>query len=96
MVRLAHGRGAGGWGEVDRMREVTHYVCGVCGTEYAQKADCERCEGNHKKPLKIKSKHYAPITADASGYPRTIEVRMSDGKIVRYKRLREVEDGGLH
>ncbi len=71
------------------MREVTHYVCGVCGTEYAVKADCERCEENHKKPLKIKSTRYQPITADESGYPRTIDVRMSDSAIVRYKRLRE-------
>ena len=35
------------------MRKVEHYICEVCGTEYKDKALCEKCERLHKQGLTI-------------------------------------------
>ena len=35
------------------MRKVEHYICELCGTEYAEQRQCEICENSHKQPLRI-------------------------------------------
>lgn len=68
------------------MIEVKHYICEICNTEYKNKYSCQRCEKGHIKPLEIVKQKYVSIGNDASGYPVWIEVEMSNGKVVRYKR----------
>lgn len=71
------------------MKKVEHYICDVCGTEYAEMAKCEKCEKLHRHPVKITKARYIPFTQDATGFPVTIEVEFKDGKSTRtvtYKR----------
>lgn len=68
------------------MKEIKRYVCEICKTEYADKAQAQKCERAHKLPLEIVSYRYRPITDDKSGYPQTITVKMGDGKEATYKR----------
>ena len=71
------------------MKKVERFICEVCGTEYTDKARCGRCERSHKEPQKIVSATYRPITVDGTGYPEHLNVRISDGQTVRYKKLRQ-------
>lgn len=68
------------------MREKKLYVCEVCKTEYENKIDCQKCEKNHKFGEKIVRGRHLSIKQDAKGYPITIEVVMSDGETVRYRK----------
>ena len=68
------------------MREIRHYVCDICGTEYANRGKAETCEKSHKTPKKITYCYYRPISDDKSGYPQRITVEMSDGEKVLYQR----------
>ena len=72
------------------MTRVDHYICEICGTEYADKEKCRRCEKGHKEPEEIVKAHHRPITMDETGYPKTVDVLMSDKKTVRYKKLRQM------
>ena len=68
------------------MKEISMYVCEVCGTQYASRWDCETCESSHKIPKKIVGKRYVRKADNGSGYPVEISVEMSDGTIQTYKR----------
>ena len=68
------------------MKMNTRYQCEFCGTEYADKNNCKKCENNHKKNLKIVSKKYIAFKGDETGYPSKIDVEFEDGKIVTYKK----------
>ncbi len=35
------------------MKEVKHYICDICHTEYNDKFSCQKCEKSHKKTGKI-------------------------------------------
>lgn len=35
------------------MKEVKHFICEICGTEYNDKNNCLKCEKGHKTPVKI-------------------------------------------
>ena len=35
------------------MKETTLWKCDICGTEYRDKKQCQKCESNHKKEGKI-------------------------------------------
>lgn len=72
--------------EGEKMREKKLYVCEVCKTEYENKLACQKCEKNHKYGEKIVWGRHLSIGQDATGYPVTIDVVMSDGKTVRYKK----------
>ena len=72
------------------MKKVEHYVCDICGMEYADKGKCRQCEKGHKNPEEIVKVHHAPIVSDRTGYPDTIDILMSDKKTVRYKRIRHM------
>lgn len=66
------------------MKEVKHYICEICGTEYNDKRKCQDCEEGHKKPMKIVGEKYQPITANHLGIPTRIEVEMEDGRTYIY------------
>lgn len=82
------------------MKEITLYVCEICGTRYANKKEVENCEASHIKPKKLtKTMKFHPYKSGkdptltlyeasngAPQYPDWIDIEMQDGKIVRYKR----------
>lgn len=68
------------------MKEIKHYVCEVCGTEYSEKLNATTCEGNHKKIKCIKKCKYRSMRDDKTGMPLKIEVEMETGEIVAYSR----------
>ena len=68
------------------MKEVKHYMCEICGTEYAEKNMAEDCEKCHKRPELISHIRYLSKSQNGSGYPVAITVRMNDGTCQIYKR----------
>lgn len=68
------------------MKEVKHYICEICGTEYNEKSKAEACEKGHKKPVEITNADYISISNDRKGYPMRITVKMSDGTVCIYER----------
>lgn len=80
MVKGRKGRGI--------MKSVIHFICENCGAEYADKKKAAACEKTHLEPKEIVKCGYLPVTIDSSGYPQTIDVKMPDGTVRRYKRLR--------
>ena len=74
------------------MKEITLYVCEICGTRYANKKEVENCEASHIKPKKLtKTMKFHPYKSGKDPtltlqYPDWIDIEMQDGKIVRYKR----------
>ena len=70
------------------MKEVKHYVCEICGGQYNDKSKAHECEASHKKLMGIHHYDYQPFTVSKHGYPIKIYAKMSDGKIVLYKKLR--------
>ena len=54
------------------MKETTLWKCDICGTEYRDKKQCQKCESNHKKEGKIVKMRHLPYTSDQSGYPDKI------------------------
>ena len=68
------------------MKEVKHYICEVCGTEYRDKTDAEKCEKCHKQPVAIIRSRYISKSQNGAGYPVALEVQMNDGTFQVYKR----------
>lgn len=68
------------------MKEVKHYICEICGTEYADKNHCTKCERSHKKPVSIKRSRYLPITQNSLGIPITVTIEFENGSFYEYKR----------
>lgn len=73
------------------MKEVKHYICEICHTEYANEDEAWECEKTHKTPTKICQAIYKSMNADLLGYPQKIEVMMSDGQKVWFKRVKSGE-----
>lgn len=72
--------------EENDMKEVRHYICDICHTEYNDKLSCQNCEKSHKKTGKIVREHYISFTQNKTGYPYKIEVEFEDGAVITYKR----------
>ena len=68
------------------MKEVMHYVCEVCGTEYDNKYECARCEKGHRMPVKFIGSKYQPITINALGIPDVISIEFDNGEVYGYHR----------
>lgn len=69
------------------MKEIKHYVCEICGTEYKEKLRATDCEKNHKKPKKIKSCKYNPKSSDNTGLPSSVMIEFDDGTEVKFSRF---------
>ena len=67
------------------MKEVKHYICEICGTEYNDRAKAQNCEEGHCKPTEIVKGRYLSIDQNIKGYPINITVKMADGTTQRYK-----------
>ena len=72
--------------EVEKMKEIKHFICEVCGTEYNGKKKCADCEKGHHKPLEISGANWVSMKNNGSGYPTQIHVKMSNGETITYKR----------
>ena len=57
------------------LKEVKHYICEICGTEYNDKTRAQHCEKGHCKPLEIIKARYLSAGNNAKGYPLEIIVR---------------------
>lgn len=68
------------------MKEVKHYICELCNTEYSDKNKAQECEKNHKKYTEIVGAKYLSKGQDLKGYPVKIDVKFSDGEIITYHR----------
>ena len=68
------------------MKKLTQFQCEICRTVYNNERDAKLCEENHKTIVAVIKAQYQPYSVDASGYPQSIEVQMSDGKFIKYKR----------
>ena len=68
------------------MKEVKHYICEICGTEYKEKMKCQKCEKSHIMPSEIVRCHHLSLTQNAKGYPDKVTIKMSDGLEVIYHR----------
>ncbi len=68
------------------MKEIKHYVCEICHTEYNEKQKAIDCERKHCKPLEILGAKYLSLAQNMKGYPTSISVKMADGTIQTYKR----------
>lgn len=67
------------------MKNLTLYVCEICGTQYKDKIRCEQCEKGHRTDLIITGTRYLPYPQDKTGIPVTIDVT-AGGEVFRYKR----------
>lgn len=68
------------------MKEIKHYICEICGTEYKDKLNAQKCEKNHCELDSIEKCRYLSYEYNNKGYPISIDVRMMNGQIVTYKR----------
>ena len=68
------------------MKEIKHYICEICGTEYKDKFKAQKCEKNHCEPINIEKCRYLSYEYNNKGYPVSIDVRMKDGQILTYKK----------
>ena len=62
------------------MKEITSYVCEICGTVYKEIGDCKRCEESHIKIKQIERARYN----SSYKYPIVITVEFEDGKRIKY------------
>ena len=68
------------------MKEVKHWICDICGTEYKDSKACARCEKGHVKIEAIESTQYLALNNDQKGYPMRVKIKMKDGAIITYTR----------
>ncbi len=68
------------------MKKVEHYICDVCGTEYAEKAKCQECEKEHKKAVSISKCRYLGLRNAGTGYPQSVTIKFDDGSEIDFKR----------
>lgn len=68
------------------MKEVKHYICEICGTEYNDKKKCQDCEKGHVMPKEIVGHNHISMRNNASGYPTMVRIKMSNGETIIYKR----------
>lgn len=68
------------------MPPITLYVCELCGTQYKNQADAEKCERQHKKPVRIAKCKHLSYTQCGTGIPVNVTVEFEDGSQLVYKR----------
>lgn len=65
------------------MKEKTIFICEVCGSEYDNVENAQKCEKNHCKCVEIVGSRYVGST---SNYPTSIDVKMENGKTIKFNR----------
>ena len=60
------------------MKKVELYECGICGTRYKDKLECENCEKHHRHNLRIiDTKYNAHDIGSNDGFP--VKITVTDG-----------------
>lgn len=64
------------------MRQVTHYICEYCNTQYSTEVAARDCERSHSLPKKdsIKYNYIWPFKS----YPASISITFDDNKTFEY------------
>ena len=65
------------------MEIVKHYICDICGADYADEDVCRKCERTHKKIKNVKA-CYVSFAENKNGYPLKIDVEFENGEILTY------------
>ncbi len=68
------------------MKQIKLYVCELCGTQFANKADAEKCEKFHRFPKLVTPGSFKPFTMNGDGYPDKVLVNFDDGSQIQYRR----------
>lgn len=77
------------------MREVTRYICELCGTVYESADECRACEQSHNSPVRI-----TPVFSPSGGArePDALVAHFADGsskKYIRQQRMGARYDDGI-
>lgn len=64
------------------MKIINKYQCDICGAVYDTEAEAKKCEFTHI----MLTGQVTGIYSHAMEYPSWIEVKMADGKTLRYTR----------
>lgn len=67
-------------------RKNVTYTCELCGKEYENLSDAEKCEKSHKIPKEVRSPRYSPADPKKV-YPKSVLVEFTDGTSARYHRV---------
>ena len=68
------------------MKEITHYECEICHTQFKEKKKAEECEKSHVFATGIKSVTYKPYTSSQDGLPVYVTIEFDNGKEYKFKR----------
>lgn len=69
------------------MKRHTVYRCEICGTDYNDRDQAERCEEYHKTDLVIEKVEYKPCDWVNHGFPDTVILKSKDGKTAIYRQV---------
>lgn len=70
----------------EEMKKLEQFQCEFCKTIYNDRLTTANCENSHKKVVSVKKAWYRSFTEDRKGYPLKLEITMSDGETIIYKR----------
>ena len=68
-----------------KMKTLSQFQCEICNTVYKSETECRNCEQCHQLPSQILLNKFNSYKNDGN-YPNYIEVQMTDGKTIKYKR----------
>lgn len=66
------------------MKEVKLFQCEVCGTQYIDKKDAEKCEEFHAKGLEIDRLYYKGMNETVQKFPDKILIKAKNGETKMY------------
>lgn len=67
------------------MKALSQFQCEFCNTIYKSKSECQICENFHQHPRIIVYNNFNSYK-NGGKYPNYIDIKMADGKTIRYKR----------
>lgn len=67
------------------MRQIFQFVCEKCGCAYNEESKAISCESYHILVEHIVNVDYMCKASGRGKYPRSLKVKMADGKVLRYE-----------
>ena len=64
------------------MKEKVLYTCEICHTDWSSKEKAINCEKSHREIKEITNKKFRA----SENYPDWVEIKFTDGHIIKYKR----------
>ena len=71
------------------MKEVKHYICEICRTEFDNEGECRACENGHIMPVKFTGWSYYSSSINATGAPKYITIAFDDGNEYEYIKVQK-------